>query len=215
MTVYDLGNKKSDMILIQPVDTQSLSMIDKELFEIKRIVDIDLCIKAVVVDDWFYDLSPWKNPPVFGKNAFGDGAKKTLEYIIGLCDDKNLEYFIGGYSLAGLFALWSAYQTDLFKGVAAASPSLWFPGFTEYMDDHDIKSDTVYLSLGDKEGKTKNPIMSTVDERIEYARETLSKSVKHCILEYNSGNHFTDVPERCAKAVSWVLAQNLNLQKNI
>lgn len=37
------------------------------------------------------------------------------------CTDKDRTYIIGGYSLAGLFALWAAYQTDVFCAVAAAS----------------------------------------------------------------------------------------------
>ncbi|ERL11412.1 hypothetical protein HMPREF1248_0438 [Coriobacteriaceae bacterium BV3Ac1] len=34
------------------------------------------------------------------------------------------EAYISGYSLAGLFALWSLYQTDIFKGAACVSGSL-------------------------------------------------------------------------------------------
>ena len=34
----------------------------------------------------------------------------------------NVKITLGGYSLAGLFALWASTQTDLFYGTAAASP---------------------------------------------------------------------------------------------
>lgn len=40
---------------------------------------------------------------------------------------------IAGYSLAGLFALYSIYQTDAFSRVASVSGSLWFPGIKEYV----------------------------------------------------------------------------------
>lgn len=33
----------------------------------------------------------------------------------------------------------ACYQTDLFQGAAAASPSLWFPGFEEFMKTHEIR----------------------------------------------------------------------------
>ena len=92
---------------------------------------------------------------MFGNEDFGDGAVRTLEQILTLCTDKSRTYYIGGYSLAGLFSLWAAYQTDVFSGIAAASPSVWFPGFIEYMKEHEIKSETVYLSLGDREEKTR------------------------------------------------------------
>ena len=103
---------------------------------------------------------------VFGKEDFGDGAKETLDRILKLCTDKDKQYIIGGYSLAGLFSLWASYQTDTFKAVASASPSMWFPGFIAYMKDNEIKTDAVYLSLGDKEMNTRNPVMATVGDCI-------------------------------------------------
>ena len=39
---------------------------------------------------------------------------------------------------------------------AAASPSIWFPGFLEYLKRQKIQSNCIYLSLGDKEEKTRN-----------------------------------------------------------
>ena len=50
--------------------------------------------------------------------------EKTLRAILPLCADGAKTYHIGGYSLAGLFALWAAYRTDAFSGTAAASPSV-------------------------------------------------------------------------------------------
>ena len=110
---------------------------------------------AVKVDDWNLDLSPWRSPAVFGKEDFGGGAASLLEEILRLCSDESKTYYLGGYSLAGLFSLWASYQTDRFAGIAAASPSVWFPGFLPYMKEHENQSRAVYLSLGDKEEKTK------------------------------------------------------------
>lgn len=62
--------------------------------------------------------------------------------------------------MAGLFTLWAAYQTDAFAGVAAASPSICFPDFLQYMKEHDIRTESVYLSLGDREEKTRNLVMA-------------------------------------------------------
>ena len=42
-------------------------------------------------------------------------------------------------------------QDGFFCGVAATSPSVWFPGRVDYMEDHTIYTGRVYLSLGDKE----------------------------------------------------------------
>jgi predicted alpha/beta superfamily hydrolase len=64
-----------------------------------------------------------------------------------LIKDPCKTYIIGGYSLAGLFALWASTRTDLFFGVAAASPSVWFPGFIDYMADHSVHAGTVGIIL--------------------------------------------------------------------
>ena len=77
---------------------------------------------------------------MFGNDAFGDGAGETLSGVLTELNNPGKKYYLGGYSLAGLFALWAAYQTDVFSDVAAASPSMWFPGFTGYMEEHHIKS---------------------------------------------------------------------------
>lgn len=129
----------------------------------------------------------------------------TLNEILSYCKDRSRRYVIGGYSLAGLFSLWAAYQTDIFSGVAAASPSIWFPGFKEYMEENPIRSSTVYLSLGDKEEKTRNSVMAKVGERIRDAYENLQESGVNCVLEWNAGNHFKDAEVRTAKGFSWVV----------
>ena len=124
----------------------------------------------------------------------------------GLINSKAINRIqIGGYSLAGLFALWAAYRTDVFCAVAAASPSLWFPDFYEFMEKNEIKTDKVYLSLGDREEKTRNPVMATVGERIRKAHVLLKERNVNCILEWNEGNHFKDADIRTAKAFAWVM----------
>jgi predicted alpha/beta superfamily hydrolase len=142
---------------------------------------------------------------VFGKEDFGDGAKETLDRILKLCTDKDKQYIIGGYSLAGLFSLWASYQTDTFKAVASASPSMWFPGFIAYMKDNEIKTDAVYLSLGDKEMNTRNPVMATVGDCINGAYKYLKEKGLDVFLEWNKGNHFKDADIRTAKSFSWAL----------
>ena len=205
MEISEFGNSQSDIVLIQPVDDHDLEGIENEFAEIKRECENDFCLIAFKVDDWNNDLSPWKAPAVFGKEDFGGGASKTLEELLKLCDDKEKTFYIGGYSLAGLFALWTAYQTDVFSGVAAASPSLWFPDFDGYMKKNGIMTDNVYLSLGDREEKVRNPVMATVGDRVREAHKLLKELNVNCKLEWNSGNHFKDPDIRTAKAFAWVM----------
>ena len=202
---YTFGNPDADTVLLQMVDGHSLHGIESEMAEIRKLTDKDFCLICLKVRKWNDDLSPWGSPPVFGKDGFGGQAEETLSMVLQYTGDKSKRYYIGGYSLAGLFAIWSAYQTDIFEGVAAASPSVWFPGFTDYMKEHSIKTGVVYLSLGDKEAKTKNPVMASVGDRIKEAEAILKERGVKTALEWNPGNHFTDSGLRTAKAYAWVL----------
>ncbi len=205
MDILEFGNRDADIVLIQPVDAHDLEVIEREAALIREFTKKDFLLAAFQVHDWNKDLSPWKAPAVFGREDFGEGAGETLSEILNFCTDKTKNYYIGGYSLAGLFALWAVTRTDVFQGAACASPSLWFPGFEEYVRDHEILTENVYLSLGDREEKARNPVMATVGDRVRAMHALLSDRKVHCTLEWNEGNHFRDSELRSAKAFSWVL----------
>ena len=121
MNVLEYGSPAADLVLLQPVDDHDLEGMDHEIEAIRSQLHKDFRLLAFKVEDWNRDLSPWEAPAVFGAEAFGDGAQETLDEILSCCTDKEKTYYIGGYSLAGLFALWAACRTDRFAGVAAAS----------------------------------------------------------------------------------------------
>ena len=201
------GEADASMVLVQMVDSHDLEGIESEMAEIRKRTDQKFCLFALKVKDWNHDLSPWKAPAVFGREDFGDGAEETLSEVLKTCSDRNKTYIIGGYSLAGLFALWAAYQTDAFSAVAAASPSVWFPGFSEYMQERIPQVRAVYLSLGDREEKTRNPVMASVGERIREAHDLLTRQGIQTMLEWNSGNHFKEADIRTAKAFAWAISE--------
>ena len=207
MKISKYADLDASTVILQMVDDHDLSGIEAEAAEIKRLTGQDFCLLTLKVNDWNLDLSPWKAPAVFGNEDFGEGASDTLAELLTYCEDKSKRYIIGGYSLAGLFALWAAYQTDVFAAVAAASPSIWFPGFAEYMKKSCIHAGSVYLSLGDKEAKTRNPVMATVADRIRDAYSLLKEQGINTALEWNPGNHFKDPDIRTAKAFAWVMKQ--------
>lgn len=205
MITYEYGNPEADTVLIQPTGEHEMASLENEVREIEKRTSKEFRFIATKVENWNDDLSPWKAPAVFKTEDFCGGASKTLENIIALCADKNRKYYIGGYSLAGLFALWAACQTDIFPGVAAASPSVWFPGFIDYMKTYKIKSQNVYLSLGDREEKTRNPVMAQIGNCIKEEYRCLLENGINCILEWNKGNHFKEADIRTAKAFAWIL----------
>lgn len=210
MRTYEYGDRNAAAVLLQPVDDHDLSGMEKEADALRGLTGRAFRLIAVKTENWNRDLSPWKAPPVFGSEAFGDGAARTLEQILTLCGDGTKEYYLGGYSLAGLFALWAAWQTDAFAGVAAASPSLWFPGFAEYMRAGRIRTPAVSLSLGDREEKTRHPVMATVGDRVREAHALLREQGVACRLEWHPGNHFREPDLRTARAFARLLNGELD-----
>ena len=210
MKVFEFGDNKSDLILIQMVDSHSIQMIESETELIRKLSSRDdFRLVACQVDDWNRDLSPWEAPPVFGKEGFGGKAEKTLqdlkESVLSRCGQADRK-FIGGYSLAGLFALWAAYRMECFDGVASASPSVWFPGFVEMAEKERLLTKKVYLSLGDKEEKAKNLVMAMVGDSIRRLNQIYTEMDKiKTVLEWNEGNHFREPELRMAKGFAWVM----------
>ena len=170
-------------LLVQPIDEHDLEVLDQEVDIIGKQTSTSFSLVALLIEDWNKELTPWAAPAVFGKIPFGDGASKTLEFITKQLLSKiaadgiynaNMKLLLGGYSLAGLFALWSSYQTDMFNGVAAASPSVWFPRWIDYAAESKPSAKSIYLSLGDKEEKAKNPVMAHVGNAIRKQHEYLN-----------------------------------------
>ena len=201
-------------LLIQPVDGHDIEVLDNEVAEIQKNIEKQFSLIAFKIEDWNNELSPWKAPPAFGNKSFGSGAKDTLEFIesklIPTVKEKynlgvEIKFILGGYSLAGLFSLWSTYKSNTFFGIAAASPSVWFNGWEEFMYNNMPLSNTIYLSLGDTEEKTKNKVMSVVGDNIRKQEELLKNNHVNTILEWNKGGHFSDSDLRVAKAFVWCI----------
>ncbi|WP_158564652.1 alpha/beta hydrolase-fold protein [Coprococcus sp. OM06-25] len=123
---------------------------------------------AIQIDDWNRNLSPWRSDEVDG--SFAGEAGRTLDYIeqqvvpqLDIQSQANRPLYIMGYSLAGLFALWAMYQTDIFAGCATCSGSMWYPGFVEYVNSQPtLANKHIYISLGGKESRTSDRLMATV-----------------------------------------------------
>ena len=166
--------------------------------------------------DWDHDMTPWDCPPTSPKDTpYTGGAdeylKLLLDDIIPEClkrvDGTPSHISIAGYSLAGLFAIYALYRTDAFERAASMSGSLWFPGFKEYVLSHEMKRkpEKLYLSLGDKEAKTRNQYMKVVQENTEGIADHLREAGIDVTFEMNPGNHFRDAALRSAKGILAIL----------
>ena len=213
-TCYLYHDSEATHLLIQPVDEHDLELLNQEVEAIKAQTTIACSLVALLIGDWNQELTPWTAPAVFGRIPFGDGASNTLRFINSqllpsLTDDgiydTRMRLLLGGYSLAGLFALWSAYQTDIFDGIAAASPSVWFPKWIDYATEKRPLAKSVYLSIGDKEERAKNLLMAQVGNAIRKQHELLMRQRVNTTLEWNAGNHFVESERRMEKGFAWLL----------
>ena len=211
------GADCAEYLLLQMTDEHELQRMDNEVAAIAQGVAHPFLFTAIPVESWNDALSPWKSPAVWGKQGFGGNAAETLcfltEQVVPTLKQQyplpeNVKIILGGYSLAGLFALWASTQTDLFYGIAAASPSVWFPGWMEFEQQCPIQAQHIYLSLGDKEEHTKNTVMAAVGDNIRTLHSRLTARGVDCTLEWNSGGHFKDADLRTAKAFRWVMEEH-------
>ena len=209
-----VADPDAEYLLVLPVDGRDIAAMDRQAELIAERTNAPFTLAAFAVDSWNDDLSPWTAPPVFGKEAFGSGAPQTLAFIekqlvpgvIDRCGlSADIPVILGGYSLAGLFALWSAYRTAGFAAIAAVSPSVWFPGWIDFAAGREPMAQCIYLSLGDREEKAKNPVMARVGECIRRQHSLLDGRGIDTVLEWNPGNHFTDPEKRLAKAFAWCI----------
>lgn len=116
---------------------------------------------------------PWgARPMTRSDEPFAGGAREHLEKLLSEVIPQVEDGLpwpvawrgIAGYSLAGLFALWSLWETPAFSRMASVSGSLWFPGLLDWCTGRPLAAspDVAYLSLGKREHKTPNRMMRGV-----------------------------------------------------
>ncbi len=188
---------------------------DEETFE-RKLEDLnDFVLILYSTDDWNRDLSPWP----YRMNKSFDFAGKGIETRRWLVEEcvkyvrnkyGNISHYPCGYSLAGLFSLWCFYEEDVFAGAGSFSGSLWFEGWHEYIETRRVRDTSrVYLSLGNRESHSRNPVMAMVYDETVHQHEMLDNQCT-CCFRLNEGGHFDNVAERIADGVRWLLAGDID-----
>jgi hypothetical protein len=188
--------------------------IKKDLAEGLEMLSDKHCVSIVVIEDvnWNDDLTPWPAEGVFKKaKPFGG---QTASFLDKLTRDiipeaeKHLgiekpERTILGVSLSGLFAVWSAFNTDAFTNIISISGSLWYDGFVDWMKENtpspSIKK--VCMLLGEKEKFAKEKRMAMVEECTHAAADILrEKTSASIVFELVEGTHFSPIMPRLEQA---------------
>lgn len=169
---------------------------------------------------WERNMTPWAAEPATRReSAYEGGAPaflaELLDEVLPAAEAELAGAGLGavtwrgiaGYSLAGLFSLWSTWQTDAFARVASASGSLWYEGWLDFAQATEAVRwpERAYLSLGSKEHKTPNRLMRNVRTATEQTRDLLCSHGVECTFELNPGNHFQDPDLRMARGIRWIL----------
>ena len=208
-----IKGKSNDSPLIVIPSFQDCALNIKK--EVEKITDKDFSLLTIYVSDWNNDLSPYVASSVFkGISDFKGNADSFLDYVLNLIKKVVLEESIKpiykaltGYSMAGLFAVYTLFKTNEFLKVGSVSGSLWYPLFIEFVKNNEVLQgiSTFYMSLGDKEKKTSNKIMSQVETNSLIIFERIKSHFNNSKFELNSGNHFKDEGLRIAKCISYLL----------
>ena len=191
-------------------DAEAMSELLSLLGE-RRII-----LAAVEEVDWEADLSPWPAPKAFrGGVEFTGGADAYLseftEEIVPAVEEtlgfSPRHRILAGYSMAGLFAIYALYRTDIFNRAVSVSGSLWYDGFLDFIKDNRPvrQPDRVYFSLGDHEAVTRNQRLAAVQDCTAQAEQHMRNMGVTTVFELNAGNHFADVGQRIAKGLDWIL----------
>ena len=181
-------------------------------------------VSIVVIEDvnWNDDLTPWPAEGVFKKAKPFKGQATTFldkltHEIISEAEEnmaiESAERTILGVSLSGLFAIWSAFNTDAFTNIISISGSLWYDGFVDWMK-HNAPSQSirkVCMLLGEKEKFAKEKRMATVEECTHAAAEILKeKTYADVMFELVEGTHFSPIMPRLKRAFEVVFGSNWN-----
>ncbi|MBO6170195.1 MAG: hypothetical protein J6O51_09555, partial [Bacteroidales bacterium] len=170
-------------ILVQTLGRHERGIFDRTVELISNATGVPFVLVAFQVFDWDLDLTPWHDDAISRKPEVGTQTGDTLRYVKeSLLPALEAEYgklpvILGGYSLGGLFALWSSMQTDRFAAIAAASPSLWIKDWLDYAYVHPVKAGKVYLSLGDQEEHVKNRAIARVGDCVRGEYELLKAQI--------------------------------------
>lgn len=205
--VYGKAEAESIIYIPQPEPvTESVSFLTDEF---------PVFLASIDGMDWNGDLSPWPAPKVFkGEDDFSGGADGFADFLENEAfsrestfSDKPLRRMMAGISMSGLFALYMGTRKDSLQAIASISGSLWFDGFVDYMEAHPLSESVkrVYLSLGDKEKKVRNPRMAKVEEDTLAVRNILAGDGRDVVYQANKGNHFVHGEERLEEAVRYLM----------
>ncbi len=210
--IFKCDNPSAPLVVLNTYGKEGRAVYEKCL----ELGAPEFHMAAVSQLSWDDDMTPWAIPPI-SKNDTPCAGKADTH--LKLITDEIIpsakkaigaepEYIaIAGYSLGGLFAVYSLYKSDVFSAAMSASGSFWYPDFLEFAKNNQISDEVkcIYLSLGDKEKYSKNEYLKTVQDNTEAIYRYYRGNGVKATFELNKGNHFQQGTLRTAKGIKWML----------
>lgn len=165
--------------------------------------------------NWFDELTPWpaetvyETGPDFGGHADAHLHRICNEIIPLVEKEIGVPQYRGimGYSLGGLFSVYSFYTTDLFVLCGCLSGSMWYDNFYNWMSERKPKATTgsVYFSVGKQEQFTEYERMIITGQVMKKATDLLCDQDYDAFFEYTDGDHFENIPDKVERGLKWLM----------
>lgn len=212
VTVYE--NEKKSVPMVYLISTEEIG--DEIIEKCTELGSNVFNMTVITLKEWNEYLSPWEAENIISEhdNFLGKAdifldfiLKDVMSYTECALTTTPSESVLVGYSMAGLFSLYSMYKTDQFDRVASVSGSLWYPKFFDFVKrNKDFNyPKKVYISLGDGESKARNGYLKSNEYITQEIYTRYASEGVECEYEINEGNHFNHVADRIAKGVTWLL----------
>lgn len=187
---------------------------DGELIEQLDLRTERAVLVGVYPNNRLSEYTPWPEPairpgaPDFGGRLGQYHRELTNEILPPLIDEYALDsekLAYGGFSLGGLAAVMSLWETEVFASVFSLCGSFWYPGVADFIEEHPLLNGSarVYLQNGTREGEGHNNRLSeatTYAQRVHTALRTAcgAKTV------FDDNGHHDRQTERFCTALRWV-----------
>lgn len=169
---------------------------------------------GVVPNDRLREYTPWAEKAIRpGAPDFGGGLAQYHQQLLTeilpplereyRLDSTRLAY--GGFSLGGLAAAMSLWETDRFRFVFSLCGSFWYPGVLDFIEGHPPlnRRARVLLLNGTQEGKDHNNLLHSAAPCARQAHRLLASQVNVTSVMDDYAHH-DQKAERFRLAMRWL-----------
>ena len=187
---------------------------DGEINYLKNFKDTAILV-GLIPQNRLDAFTPWNthnlksSMPDFG-GKLNEYHNQVFEHLLSqlLCkysiDESKIAY--GGYSLGGLAAVYSLYNTTAPSIIFSLCGSFWYPQFFDYCENHTILNTkaSLYLQNGKTEGGKHNNILSNAPILSAKLHKLLSDKLDKVTSVFDEYGHHENIKGRYENLIEWL-----------